>query len=170
MGAVTQEYAASSNLTVTALNGGIASSNTLLAGWTSETVDNTSTKYEDILVTGKITVESSGLTAGVIEVWAYAMLDDSNWPDVFSSGTEGTEGTATISDSEQKAASFRLLWSCATDTGASEVYSMAPSSVAGAFGGVLPPKFAIFITHSTVAALETSGNQVTIKGVYRSVA
>ena len=43
---------------------------------------------------------------------------------------------------------------------------MPKQSVAALYGGVLPPKFSIFVAHSTVAALETSGNQVTVWGVY----
>ena len=85
MGAVTQEYAASSNLTVTNLHS-LPASSTLLSGWTSGTIDNTSTKYEDILISAKFTKASSNMQAGSIQVWAYAMLDDSNWPDLFSSG------------------------------------------------------------------------------------
>lgn len=173
MGAVTQEYRASANLTVTNLHS-LASSQGLLAGWTSGTIDNTSNKDVDILVSAKFTKAASNLQAGVIEVWAYAMLDDSNWPDVFSSGTEGTEGTATIHDDEQKKEAFRSLWSTTTDTGTSEVHNMPPVSVASAFGGVLPPKFAVFVTGNatttTTAQFASSGNQVTTKGVNYSVA
>jgi len=163
-------YAASSDLTVTALNGAIASSATWIAGWTSGTIDNTTNKYLDYLISAKLVAESSGLAAGEVRVYAYAMLDDSNWPDVFSSGTEGTEGTATIHDVNVLASHFRMLWSSATDTTASQVYPMPKTSIASLFGGICPSKFAIFITHSMSAALETSGNQVTIQGVYETVA
>lgn len=173
MGAVTQEYAASSNLTVTNLHS-LPASSTLLSGWTSGTIDNTSTKYEDILISAKFTKASANMQTGSIQVWAYAMLDDSNWPDLFSSGTEGAEGTATIHDDEQKNECLVLLWSTATDTGTSEVHNMRPTSVAGAFGGVLPAKFAVFTTGnaatSTNAQLAASGNQMTSKGIQRSVA
>lgn len=156
-------YRASANLTVTALNGGIASSTTWVAGWTSGTIDNTSDLDFDKLVSAKFVVESSGLTAGEIRVYVYAMLDDSTWPDIFSAGTEGTEGTATLHDTEIRDV-LKLLWSAATDTTASRVYPMDPTSIAALYGGQLPAKCALFVTHSTVAALETSGNQVTVKG------
>jgi hypothetical protein len=158
-------YRASVNLTVTALNGGIASSATWVAGWTSGTIDNTSDKDLDKLVTAKFTLESAALAAGEIRVYAYAMLDDSTWPDLFSAGTEGTEGTATIHDTEQRDSGLVPLWNTYTDTDASGVYCMPPQSLAAAFGGWLPPKVALFVTHSTSAALETSGNQVTVVGV-----
>lgn len=163
-------YAASSNLTVTALNGGLASSGTWVAGWTSGTIDNTSDLYLDYLITTKFTAESTGLSAGEIRIYAYAMLDDSTWPDVFSAGTEGTEGTCTIHDTEIRDAAFVLGGVTATDTTASRVYTIRPFSVASLFGGVVPAKFALFVTQSTGTTLETSGNQVTIKGVYATVA
>lgn len=173
MGARTQEYRASSNLTVTALNS-LASSQGLLAGWTSGTIDNTTDKDLDKLISAKLTKAASNLQAGSIQVWAYAMLDDSSWPDIFSSGTEGTEGAATVHDDEQKNECLRFLWATTVDTGTSEVHNMPPCSVAAAFGGTLPPKFAIFITGNcsttTTAQFAASGNQVTVKGVYENVA
>ena len=157
-------YRASSNLTVTNL-AGIASSATWVAGWTSGTIDNTSNIDLDKLISAQFTLESASLAAGEIRVYVYTMLDDSTWPDLFSAGTEGTEGTATIHDTEQRDSSFRLLWQTYTDTDASGLYSMPQMSVAALFGGWLPPKFALFVTQSTGTTLETTGQQVTVKGV-----
>jgi hypothetical protein len=158
-------YRASANLTVTGLAGGIASSATWIAGWSSGTIDNTSDKDLDKLVSAKFTLESAALAAGEIRVYVYTMLDDATWPDLFSAGTEGAEGAATIHDTEQRDSSLTLLWNTFTDTDASGIYFMPMRSVAALFGGWLPPKFALFVTHSTSAALETSGQQVTVTGV-----
>jgi len=172
MATIYQEYAASSNLTVTNLHS-LAASAGLLAGWTSGTIDNTSDKHLDKIVTAKFVTSSANRQAGQIQVWAYAMLDDSNWPDLFSSGTEGTEGAATIHDDEQKTEMLRYLWTTQTDTTNADVHNMPPVSVAGAFGGFLPAKFAIFATAacatSTNACFAASGNQVTVKGLYESI-
>jgi hypothetical protein len=92
------------------------------------------------------------------------MLDDSNWPDLFSAGTEGTEGTCTLHDTNIRDYHMKLLWGLATDTTASQAYPVPPTSVAGQYFGVLPPKFALFITHSTGANLAAANNQVTTKG------
>lgn len=166
MADVKQAYRASSNLTVTNL-AGIASSTTWSAGWTSGTIDNTSNLDLDILVSAKFTVESSGLTAGEIRMYLYTMLDDSNWPDLFSAGTEGTEGTCTLHDTEMLG-SLYPLFTIVTDTSASRVYEMPQTSVLTKLG--FPPrKFALFVAQSTVAALETSGQQVTIAGLYNTV-
>lgn len=158
-------YRASANLTVTNL-AGIASSATWVAGWTSGTIDNTADLDLDKLVSAKLTVESAGLAAGEIRVYVYDMLDDSNWPDLFSAGTEGTEGTATVHDVNVLAASMKLIWSTQTDTTASQVYPMPKTSIASFYGGVLPPKFALFVAQSTGTTLETSGQQVTVVGAH----
>jgi hypothetical protein len=165
-------YGSSSNLTVTNLNS-LASSSGRLAGWTSGTIDNTTDLHLDKLISGKFTTASANRQAGVIEVWAYAMLDDSTWPDVFSAGTEGTEGAATIHDDEQKAECFELLWSTTVDTTNGDVHNMKPRSVRAAFG-FMPAKFALFVTttaaNSTNAGFASSGNQITSKGYYENVA
>lgn len=162
-------YRANSALTVTNLHG-ISSSSTLIAGWTSGTIDNTTDLDLDKLVSGKITLESAGLAAGEIRLYAYTMLDDSTWPDLFSAGTEGTEGTATVHDVEIRDSGMKLLWSTITDTGASDVYTIPMTSVAEHFGSFLPPKFALFVTHSTGTTLETTGNAINLKGVKETVA
>ncbi len=95
------------------------------------------------------------------------MLDDTpTWPDVFSAGTEGTEGTATIHDSEIRDGAFVLLWQVTTDTGASDKYIMPPTSIADAFGFV-PRIFALFVTQSSGSTLETTAdpNQVYLQPV-----
>lgn len=167
-GSILADYAASSDLTVTSLHS-LAASSSLTSGWTSGTIDNSTNEYLDYKITAKFTMHASNQQAGEIRVYAYAMQDDANWPDLFSSGTEGTQGTATVHDSEQLDSGMVLLWSTAVDGGASEVHTMPPRSVAQAFGGlVCPAKFALFVTTngatSTNAAFAASGNQVTIKG------
>ncbi len=164
-GDVKLAYAASSNLTVTNLNS-LASSSTWVAGWESGAIDNTSNLYEDYRLTAKITVASSGLSAGEIRMYVVGPLDDSTWPDVF----DGTESTETITDTEMRDAICRLAAATATDTTNSDVYYLDCPSVAAVFNGHLPKKFVVFITHSTGNALAASGNQVTVTGLYHTVA
>jgi len=160
-------YAASSNLTVTNLHG-LAASTTHVTGWESDAIDNTTNKYLDYLISGKFTVESTGLSAGDIRVRIVAMLDDSTWPGGFD-GTESAE-TTPLDDEGGTNSGTRLGALIPTDTTASQVYYMAPFSVAALFGGVCPAKFVVFITQSTGTTLETTDNQVTIKGIYQTVA
>lgn len=164
MGIVTTEYRASANLTITSLNS-LAASAGLLAGWSSGTIDNTTDKDLDKAISAKF----SSAAAGSIQVYAYSMLDDTNWPDIFSAGTEGTEGTATIHDDEQKASALIPLWSTTTDGAPNpDPHSMLSTSIRKAFGGFMPPKFALFITAS--GALAATGNQVTVKGTWENIA
>lgn len=158
-------YAASSDLTVTNLHS-IATSSTWVAGWESGAVDNTTNKYLDYALTAKITVAAAGLSAGEIRMYVVAMLDDSNWPDQF----DGTESTESVTDTEIRDAICQPAAVTATDTTASRVYYLHCPSVAAAFNGNLPAKFVVFITHSTGANLAASGNQVTIKGSYETIA
>lgn len=164
-GDVKLAYGASANLTVTNLNG-LAASATHVAGWEGGAIDNTTDLYEDYRVTAKITVESSGVTAGEIRIYLVAPLDDTTWPDVF----DGTESAETVTDTEIRDAICKLGAVTVNDTTASRVYYLEVPSVAAVFGGNLPKKFVIFITQSTGTTLETSGNQVTVVGSYHTVA
>jgi hypothetical protein len=160
-------YRASSNLTVTNLHS-IATSATWVAGWESGVVDNTTNKDLDILVSGKIALGNSA-TVGQIRVYIVAPIDDApTWPDVMD-GTESVETwtTTTIRDG---AAKLGAAIETRADPGTDDVYWIAPFSVAALFGGVLPPKFLIFVTHSTGVNLKASDNQITVQGVYETVA
>lgn len=158
-------YAASSDLTVTNL-AGLAHSATWVGVWESAAIDNTTNKYLDYLISGKITVESAGLAAGEIRVGVVGMMDDTNWPDVF----DGTESTETITDTEIRDSIVKIGASIVTDTTASRVYPFGPFSVAQLFGGICPAKFVVVIAQSTGTTLETTGQQCTVKGQYLTVA
>lgn len=165
MADVKKAYAASSNLTVTNLHS-LPTSSTWVAGWESGAIDNTSNLYLDYRVTAKITVAAASLSAGEIRLYLVGMLDDSTWPDVF----DGTESTETVTDTEMRDAICRLGAQTETDTTNSDVYYLDCPSVAAVFNGNMPAKFVIFLTHSTGQNLAASGNQITIKGSYETIA
>lgn len=164
-GDIKRAFAASSNLDVTNLNG-LAASSTHVAGWESPTIDNSTNLYLDYSIDAKITVESASVTAGEIRLHLIRMLDDSTWPDVF----DGTQSAETVTDTEIRDAICLLAAATANDTTASRAYYLTVPSAAAIFGGNIPHKFAVFITQSTGTTLETSGNQITIKGSYLTVA
>jgi hypothetical protein len=160
MATLKQTYVADAAFTVTNLQS-LATSASRVAGWTSAAVDNTTTRALDYLVSGQFTVNTgvAPTTLKSISVYAYAAFDDApTWPDLFSAGTEGTEGTATVHDEEQRDCGMILLWSCTNDAGTSEVYAMPPKSIAQAFGGFVPNRFALFVTQDTGQALHSAGN------------
>lgn len=159
-------YPAASDLTITLAS--LAADTNLLAGQESSTVDNSTNLYLDYLVSGKIRAVSTAARA--IEVWAVGSWDGTNWPDVF----DGTGSAETITSANVKAAVCRLVAAMATDnTGTTDRdYHFGPVSMASVFGGVLPPKFVLFVTHSNTSALNsTAGNhQIRLQPVYETVA
>jgi hypothetical protein len=164
-------YRESSNQTVTNL-ASIATSATLVAGWLSGVIDNTSQLDLDEIISGRIALGNSA-TAGQIAVYAIGQLDDSNWPaSALASGTFGTEGTGAFKDATNRDSVAVLVWATGTraDPGTDDVYQIAASSLAGAFGGLLPSRCVLFVTHSTGVNLAASGHQITVKGTYDTVA
>jgi hypothetical protein len=167
-GDILLKYGSSVAMTVTNLHS-IATSSTNVAGWTSAGEDNITNCFEDYLISAQFTVDNAGAaTAGKsIKVYAYAAFNDTpTWPDLFSAGTEGSQGTATVHDEEQRDCGMRLLWAGVVDAGTSEIYAMPPTSLALAFGGFVPSDWALFITQDTGQALESTGNAVYYQPVY----
>lgn len=160
------QYASATAFTQTNLDG-LASSATWVAGWESNEVDNTTNKYSDYLISGTLTVESAGLSAGEIRVYIVGLSGSGSYPDVF----DGTESAETVTDTEVRDSICRLGAVITTDTTASRAYPFAPFSVAALFGGVCPSKFVVFISQSTGTTLETTGdpNQVYYQGIYYNV-
>lgn len=156
-GDIKPKYGTVIQLTQTNLDG-IASSSTHLSGWTSAVVNNATELAEDFLLSGQFQVESAGLSAGVILVLVYASFNQTpTWPDLFSAGTEGAEGTATIHDTEIRDSAFHRAAAIVTDTTASRIYPFAGVSIRDLFGS-MPTHFAIFVAQSTGTTLETTGD------------
>jgi hypothetical protein len=159
-------YPASSNLTATGLNS-LASSSTWLAGYELDFIDNSTNKYTDFRVTAKVVVGASPTAnPGEIRLYAFGMLDDSTWPDVF----DGTPSAETVRDTEVRDAVCRLAAFTLTDTTASRTYYVECPSLAEVFRYALPEKIGLFVTHNTGQAFASSGHQVTVKGSYLNVA
>lgn len=159
-------YGTASDATITLAS--LASDTNLLAGRESAEIVNTSTLALDYLVSGKIRAGTSPTAARSIEVWAVGSWDGTNWPDVF----DGTDSNETITSADIKASFCRLLAAMATANTSDRDYFFGPVSVAAAFGGVVPPKFVIFVVHNTGVNLNsTAGNhQIRIQPVYETVA
>ena len=138
-------YGTPVSLTMTGIED-VDASSTWVGGWTSNSIDNTATPKDDYLISGQFTMESTNRQAGYIYVYAYAAFTSTPaWPDLFSSGTEGSVGAATVHDTEQRDSGMVLLASIEVDNGASEVYTFPPVSIKTAFGEV-PPQFAVWVT------------------------
>lgn len=158
-------YGTASDATITLAS--LASDTNLLAGRESAEIVNTSTLALDYLVSGKVRSGTSPTASRAIEVWAVGSWDGTNWPDVF----DGTESAETITSADIKSSICRLVASMATSATSNVDYHFGPVSIASLFGGVVPPKFVLFTTHSTGVALNsTAGNhQIRILPVYETV-
>lgn len=159
-------YGTASDVTITLAS--LLSDTSLLTGRESAAIDNTSSLVLDYLVSGKITAGTTPTAARSIEVWAVGSWDGTNWPDVF----DGTESAETITSADIKSSVCRLIAAMATSATSNVTYHFGPVSLASAFGGVLPPKVVVFVTHSTAVALNsTAGNhQIRLQPVYQTVA
>ena len=158
-------YGTASDVTITLAS--LASDANLLTGRESATIDNTANLYLDILISGKITAGTSPTASRSIEVWAVGSWDGTSWPDVF----DGTESAETITSADIKASVCRFVAAMATANTSDRTYHFGPVSLASAFGGTLPPKVVLFVTHSTAVALNsTAGNhQIRLQPVYQTV-
>jgi hypothetical protein len=167
MASVKIEYAAASNLTITLAS--LATSSTWLAGQESTAVDNTTNKYLDYLLSGKITVGTTPTSGTEIRVYVVALLDDSTYPDVF----DGTDSAETVTSAGVGSAFLRLAAVLPVGATTSNVaYYFGPVSVAALFGGACPKKFVVFVTHNTGVNLNSTGgnHQLTVTPVYATAA
>lgn len=169
MASIKIEYAASSALTITL--GGLATSSTWVAGRESTAVDNTTNKYLDYLLAGKIRVGTTPTISTEIRVYVVALMEDSTYPDVF----DGTDSAETVTGSSEgvrdgfaKLAAVMRVDSTTSDRD----YYFGPLSVASLFGGACPKKFAVFVTHNTGVNLNaTDGNHaIHVSPVYATSA
>jgi hypothetical protein len=135
--------ASATSTTVTIALASLASNSGLTTGVESDAVDNTTNLYLDYLIAGKITTGTSPT----------AISDDTTWPDVF----DGTGSAETVTSSDIKNSICKPVAVMTTDATSNRAYPFGPVSVANLFGSTLPSKFVVFVTHSTVAALNATG-------------
>ncbi len=164
MANILRQYTASSGLPSGNISG-LTSSTTHTNLWSSHEIFNESGLL-DYLVSARIQASGAGLTAGEIRAWIITKMSDVMWPGSID-GIEGKK-TAPLDDENGTNAGARIGSIATTDTSASQVYYLAPFSVASLFGGVCPERFVVAITQSTVANLPPTGHNVTIKGTFLS--
>lgn len=158
-------YVASSAVTITLAS--LATDANLLAGRESTLVDNSSNKYLDYLLAGTIMTGTTPTTAKEIRVYVVGIANDTTWPDVF----DGTDSAETVSDAGIRDSVCKLAAVIPTVATSDKAYWFGPVSVASLFGGVVPLKFVVFVTHNTAVNLNaTGGNHVlSITPVYETV-
>lgn len=139
----------------------LASSSTAVAGRQSTTISNATTKYMDVLLFGQITTGTSPTTAKSINIYVFAPTkiasSTATYPVATATGLGETDAAATF-EAEQLY-SLRLAGSLTNNATSDRAYTLEPVSIASLFGGVMPSKWGVFVTHSTGVALNsTAGN------------
>lgn len=158
-------YGSSVALTVTNLHSLPADNATgaPLVGWFSAAKSNLTDLRLDYNVSGSFTTHASNRQAGFIYVYAVASLNDTPlWP-ATATGTLGTEGLGSFVDVEERDSYCVPLATIVIDNTASAIYTFPPTSIASAFGLIMPPThWGLFVstnaTTTTTAALAASGS------------
>lgn len=156
VGDIKLAYAASAALTITLAS--LATSSTAIAGRESTAVNNSATKYSDVLLGGFITTGTTPTVDKRIEVWAYGSLNDTPlYPDTIV----GTNNARALTSTNVKRSALRLVTAMMVDATSNRAYYFGPTSMAELFGGSLPKYWGVFVVHDTGVALNaTAGNHV----------
>lgn len=153
MATVTPSYATPAAITISLAS--LASSSDWTAGRESDAVDNSTNKYVDALVSGKVRVGTTPTINTFINIYIYAQHDDTpTYQDVF----DGTDSAETVTSAGVLAGVVKLLGSLfVSATTTDRDYFLAPTSVAQLFGGVLPKRWGLFVAHNTGVNLNSTG-------------
>lgn len=154
MATVTMNYGSPGTITISPAS--LATSSDFTAGRESTAVDNSTDKYVDALVSGKVTVGTTPTINTTINIYVYAQHDDSpTYQDVF----DGTDSAETVTSSGVLSGVVRLLGALnVSATTSDRTYFLAPTSVAQLFGGIMPKRWGLFVAHNTGVNLNATGS------------
>lgn len=138
----------------------LPTSSSLLVGKEATAIDNTTNLDVDHILSGKITTGTSPTVSTKIEVWAFAFTTSASGTPTWPQSATGSDATLTLnSDNAKFSGWLKLVASMTVDATSNRAYEFGGVSVAMLFGGVMPPKYSLFVTHSTAVNLNaTAGN------------
>lgn len=157
MATITPNYSTNTTITIGLATTPLASSSTFLGGRESNEIDNTTNKYMDAIVSGKVTVGTTPTANTTIAVYVWGA--DTSLATTAIDTLDGTDSDETLTNTGILNA-LKLGTAIAVPAATSNVgYPVLPFSVAALFGGVLPKFWGLFVTHNTGVALNsTAGN------------
>jgi hypothetical protein len=160
------EYAASASVTATGL-ASLATSSTLVAGYSLAEIDNTTNKYFDEWISGKFTVGTTPTANTVVEVWVIPKREDSSYHDTF----DGTAKAVTVTNRDMLLAYGKLLAQMTVPVTTSNVgYEFAGSVLDACRSFAMPAKYQLFFVHNTGVNANSTGSNFSVyrKGLYSS--
>jgi hypothetical protein len=151
-------YGTPVDLTITLAS--LATSTTRVLGRESTAVSNASSLVLDMLLSGKITVGTTPTINTYIDVWIYAARDDTpNYPTLVTTGITGSDAGATAATEGIRNNALTLAATILVDaTTTDRTYDFKPVSIAALFGGTLPKRWGVFVTHNTGVNLNATGS------------
>lgn len=146
----------SANTAITFDISSLGTSSTFIAGRESTQIDNTSTMYDDCLVTvDGITGHASTAPAVGQMIVLYAWGADTSLGTTAIGALDGTDSAETITVELLQALRFVAAPSVLATT-AGLVYYIQPFSIAQLFGGVMPKFWGLYLAHNHTGALAAS--------------
>lgn len=155
-------YAADAQLTF-AINS-LGTSATLVAGYESSSVDNSSNKYLDYEITGKATTGTSPTVDKELRLSGVRPINDTpTWPDVF----DGTASAETVA-STYILAGLPIFWSSSNSATSDITYPIVNALTVAAAYSICPSLFSFFFSHNTGVNLNATGgnHELSVRGLY----
>jgi hypothetical protein len=151
-------YTASATITIAPEN--VASSSTFAAGVESTAISNLSNLFADALVSGKWTAGTTPTVNTHVQIWVYAPISDDLTTPAYPDAIDGTSSAETMTSAGVLRGALRLAATLDVDsTTSNREYPCAPFSVAALFGGRMPTRWGLYISHNTgVNSNSTAGN------------
>lgn len=162
-------YVASADYTITLAS--LATSSTRLVGRESTAIDNSSNKYLDYLIAGKVTTGTSPTADRQIDLWAYGSLKDTpTYPDTIT----GSDAGVTLTNSGTRNAGLGYIDSALTANTSNVGYPFRPTSLVQLFGAPFGPpnRHGVVVAHDTGVNLNSTGSNhaLSYTPVYGTVA
>lgn len=144
----------------------LASSATFIAGREGTVIDNGTTKYVDIELSGVVRVGTTPTINTQILIFAFGLRqpDTPTYPDQMT----GADAARSVTSVGVGQGFLRLVAALNVDaTTSNRDYDFAGVSLLPLFGGTLPKKIGLYLAHNTGVALNATGGQhvFTMQGV-----
>lgn len=152
------KYAAAVAVTITLAS--LATSSSFLAGRESNEIDNTTNRYADVLLQGRIRV---GTTPTInTQILVYVWGSDTSLATTALDVLDGADSAETLTAAGVRNSLLRLAGALDVDTTTTDRdYYLGAVSLAQLFGGNMPKFWGLFVAHNTGVNLNsTGGNHV----------